>query len=249
MGSAASIAFYGGSLLAIIILSPAALLLSLLPAAWRYDNRLYYYLTYLAARISVIMSGIELRYYGIEQIPQITSPSIIMINHTSALDIPLVETLFHAQPHIWISKNYQHIPILGMLLKRMNVTIADSDMQKPIQALRQAIRLVAGHQRHLFLFPEGTRHTDGTIHEFLPGFTLLADKLDRPIIPIVIYGLHKIFPKGSWLIKPSASPVLVSIGSAQKKTPHQDRQEFLANVQNWFTLEMNRLQKLAEMGG
>ena len=51
-------------------------------------------------------------------------------------------------------------------------------------------------QRSLIMFPEGTRGEPGKILPFKKGAATFSIKLDKPILPAVIYGSHKIWPRG-----------------------------------------------------
>jgi long-chain acyl-CoA synthetase len=51
-------------------------------------------------------------------------------------------------------------------------------------------------QRNLILFPEGTRGNPGELLPFKKGAARFALNLNKPILPAVIYGSHKVWPKG-----------------------------------------------------
>lgn len=51
-------------------------------------------------------------------------------------------------------------------------------------------------QRNLILFPEGTRGNPGDLLSFKKGAARFALNLNKPILPAVIYGSHKIWPRG-----------------------------------------------------
>ena len=54
-------------------------------------------------------------------------------------------------------------------------------------------------QRNLILFPEGTRGNPGELLPFKKGAARFALNLNKPILPAVIYGSHKIWPRGKVL--------------------------------------------------
>jgi len=51
-------------------------------------------------------------------------------------------------------------------------------------------------QRNLILFPEGTRGEPGKMLPFKKGAATFSLNLDKPILPAVIHGSHKIWPRG-----------------------------------------------------
>ena len=158
------------------------------------------------------------------------------MNHASALDIFLIEELLGSQPRVWLSKDsYFKIPIFNILLKRMHASIKRENPRQAIRSLVYAYELVKDRKSHLLLFPEGKRYNDGKIHRFFSGFTILAKKLGRPVVPVAICGTHKIFPKGKWTIDSRAAEVKLIIGEPFFYKEEYSESEFVAKVQDWFT--------------
>jgi len=227
--------------------------LACLPAKIRYDNRLYFFCTTLVSRMVLAASFIRIKIVGRdnlsiypekypEKYPK--NPSIIISNHASALDIPLLEIIAQTYPHVWMSKaEYLKVPVFGFLLKRMHVTVDRTHETSAGRAFVKAYQLVKDHKRHLLLFPEGTRHTDGKIHEFNNGFALLAKKLDRPVIPIVITSGAQVFSAKSFLIDSSAGHITMSIGKPMICMPDESVEDFARRVHDFFKEELKRLQK------
>ena len=59
------------------------------------------------------------------------------------------------------------------------------------------------NKRGLIFFPEGTRGEPGKITSFKKGASSFAVSLDKPILPAVIFGSHKAWPKDQILMRPS----------------------------------------------
>ena len=51
-------------------------------------------------------------------------------------------------------------------------------------------------KRNLIMFPEGTRGEPGVLQPFQKGAAMFSINLNKPILPAVIYGSHKVWPKG-----------------------------------------------------
>lgn len=188
--------------------------LSLLPAAVRYDLRVYHaitswwsWLVFKAGGISVITT------YEDGQLPLYPNdPSIIVANHASALDIPLVEMVMGSYPRLWLSKHiYRKTPILGWLLHRMHVMVNVDSPRDAARALAKIRNMARDKARHVLLFPEGARFTDGKIHDFFAGFSVLADKLQRPVRPIFIRNAGKVLAKEGFLIN-TTHPIELTVG-------------------------------------
>lgn len=231
-----------------IIVQPFFLILlyplTFLPKSIRYDNRLYFFLTNLMAKLFIWPAALDIHYSGLENISHHKShPAIFIANHTSALDIPLIEALLGSFPRVWICKEeYKKIPLFGRLVSIMHVTVQRESPRKALQALLTAIARVQEKNRHLVIFPEGTRHSSGKLGDFKEGFAIAAEKLNRPIIPIACYGLYKVFPKGSIMCHSFNNPVYVHIGQPMSLKPNESRQEFVTRVHEWFqeTLDNSR---------
>ena len=130
---------------------------------------------------------------------------------------------------------YTKIPLFSILINRMHIPVKRDSATKAARAFLRAYHQAKNIDSHIILFPEGTRHDDGKVHDFHPGFALLAKKLNRPVIPIKTTGLHKIFPKGKFLIKyHEAQPIRIVIGKPIYINENESVQDFANRVHNWF---------------
>ena len=217
-----------------LALLPPLVLLTFLPN--RFDNRFYFWLTGLYSRLLTGTTFAHVRVRGEENLPPYPqSPAIIVANHSSALDIPLIDGLLGSYPHIWMSKHeYARVPLLGTLLKRMHVLVPRENARKAVAALAQAARQAADGARHIILFPEGTRARDGKLAKFRDGATVLAQKLNRPVIPVHIAGAYEVMPVGK-AIDPRASKITLTVGPPMTMEEGEERAAFTARIQSWFT--------------
>jgi 1-acyl-sn-glycerol-3-phosphate acyltransferase len=210
--------------------------LALLPASIRYDNRLYFLLTSLWSKLMLITAGVQVTFKGLEHVPRYPhDPSIFVMNHASSLDIYVVECITATYPHVWMCKAiYAKIPLFNILLKRMHVLVNRDDPSIAVRALVKLYMLIRKKARHALLFPEGRRWSDGKIHPFLAGFATLAERLERPVIPVYIKGMHKILPRERWLIDNRACTVQVIIGEPMKMKKGEPVKSFADRIQTWF---------------
>lgn len=125
-----------------------------------------------------------------------TRTCIIVSNHQSLVDILVVFTLFiHFK---WVSKSELFlIPLIGwnMALNRY-VSLKRGDKA----SIKQMYTACEKHLREgssVFLFPEGTRSTNGEMREFKDGAFILAKRMNVPILPLVITGSRHAVPKNS----------------------------------------------------
>lgn len=119
---------------------------------------------------------------------------VVVSNHQSQLDILVAFRLFfHFK---WVSKiEIFKVPLIGwnMVLNRyVKLKRGDKASIEQMMAVCDE-RLKEGSS--VYLFPEGTRSSDGVIKDFKPGAFILAHRNKAPILPIVISGTNKALPK------------------------------------------------------
>lgn len=230
--------------LAMLITTFLCLPITLLPE-YRYDIRIYHKLISSCSYLIFFFNSIKYKIQGKDNLLYFDkNPAIYIANHTSSLDIPMIEIILKDQPKVWISKtSYTKIPFFGFLLKRMHIVVDRDNIFSAKQVFSKAIKLTANKKRHLVIFPEGRRFNDGKIHEFLPGFAVLAQKLNRPVVPITIYGLNKLLPKKNLRVDSDAGDVKIIIGSPIMHSDFATREEFTQHIHEWFEKELAKLQK------
>jgi 1-acyl-sn-glycerol-3-phosphate acyltransferase len=218
-------------LIGIVTILPC-MVFALLPEKIRYDNPLYYWCMCIFYKVTVRALCLPIKIIGQENIPH--EPAIIAANHQSALDIPLVGNVLHCYPNIWFFKHeLLSVPFLGFLGKRMGISVDPSTPHKALLSLRKALKIFDGKKkRDLIIFPEAGRYTDGKIHEFLKGFSLLAKKTNCPLVPIFIEKVNKVYPPGSFYI--NYSPITIIIGKPFIIEPHESDADFTRRVRAWF---------------
>lgn len=220
-----------------LVFTPIGLLLTLVPEKRRFDNRVYFYFTMLWSKLLLIATCVCVKIEGKENLPIYPdSPALIIVNHTSTLDIPLIDWLVGSYPHIWMSKaSYGKLPLFGTLLRRMHVLVNRDNPRQAGRALLKVYNRAKEGNRHIILFPEGTRSKNGKLQPFLGGFAVLAKKLNRSVIPITIKGAFEVMPSNSFLVNPRACDVIITIGEPilPKNNDHVDI--FTQNVYNQFS--------------
>lgn len=195
------------------------------------DNKLFMFLEQFFYWAALKCTLVPIDYKGLKNIPH--EPCIIVANHQSSIDIPLVGCALRNKPHIWLSwAELAKGPLLGFIVPRISVLV---DMTSPVRGLRtlvQAIDIVKKHSWDLIVFPEGGRFTDGKIHPFFGGFAVIAKKVDRPVVPIKIIDAAKVYPpKSFWAFY---NPITVIIGKPMTIQPDETEQVFKERVYNWF---------------
>ncbi len=143
--------------------------------------------------------GWSYRAFRRENLPA-TGPCLIVSNHVSHLDPPLVG-LAAIRPLTYLARHTLFKPgFPNWLITSLGAMPIDRDMGKGgLQSVLNALAL----GKAVLLFPEGTRSEDGTLQDLKPGISLILKKADCPIIPCGIAGAFEAWPKSQKLPRPS----------------------------------------------
>lgn len=221
-------------LLLIILFLPFFIVALALPNGWFYKSKIYFWCIDILYRLIVKAALLPVTYKGLENIPQ-GQELIFASSHQSSLDIPLVGVLVKRYPHIWLATQMlTESWAFRLWLPRIpSALLIDTEQpRKAMRTLLQTIRIAKRNKLHVMIFPEGGRYTDGAVHEFFKGFAMLARRMDRPVVPIRIFGAEKAYPPGSFLVH--YSPITVVVGKPFIMQPGESKQAFTERVRAWF---------------
>lgn len=209
-----------------------------IPFEWRFSSKSIFRCVHLFYVMILKCSLLPIKYSGLENIPQ--EPVIFAANHQSSLDIPLVGVLSKGIPHAFLAKqelvteSWSYRFIVPMISILVDVTSARAAMF----SVRKIINLASGYDRNIIIFPEGSRFTDGKIHEFFGGFVILAKKMGRPIVPVCIVGVNKVYPPDSFWVY--WHPITVIVGKPFVYQEDDTDETFKQRVYNWFVEQMGK---------
>ncbi|MGH2452916.1 MAG: lysophospholipid acyltransferase family protein [bacterium] len=136
-------------------------------------------------------------------------PFIVIANHASAVDIPLVTAAIRT-PLAFAAKT----ELMRLAPVRAWIRSVGGFFVRRGEADRAAVRMALGILRRggaLAIFAEGTRSPDGHLRPFEEGAAYWALRAGVPVLPLGIAGSQRTMPQGSkWPRR--RSPVLVRIG-------------------------------------
>ena len=159
----------------------------------------------------------DLRATGLENIPR-TGGCLLAANHQSYLDPPFVAAFLPREMHFMARRSLFRNPVFRALIVRCNAFAIERD-KADVKGVKSAIeRLEAGNL--LLVFPEGTRTRDGTVGPIKAGIGLLAERSAVPIVPVLIWGAHKVWPKGR--LFPGMGSVRMAFGKPLAPAPQND---------------------------
>ncbi len=147
--------------------------------------------------------GVRVRVFGEEHLAG--GPAILMANHQSYTDIPVLS--FLPVPFKWMAdEELFRIPLLGWAMRLTgDVPVRRGDPKQGREALERAKRWL-DQGISMLVFPEGTRSHTGAMGRYQTGGFRLAAETGRPIIPIVLVGTRQFLPRGSWVIRWGVKP-------------------------------------------
>ena len=161
----------------------------------------------------IIISPIFYTYFqgkihGLENVPP-ANPLIIVSNHASYFDPPILGSGVGRPVAYMAKQELFEIPFLkqGIKLYGAYPVKRGSGDRGAIRAALNALKegWIVG------IFLEGTRTTDGRIHEPKLGAAMIAAKAQLPLLPVCLWGTHKILQKGIRVPRPV--PVTLRIGT------------------------------------
>lgn len=129
---------------------------------------------------------------GRENIPE--GAAILCPNHTRMSDPFFVVFAMglKIRPRVMAKAEVMSVPFIGWLLKKAGVFAVERG-KSDVGAVKEAIKCLKGGDK-LLLFPEGTRHRDGTIDESgKSGAAMFSVRTETPLVPIYIPAEKKWF--------------------------------------------------------
>lgn len=221
----------------ILVFLVPLLIFIIMPQRWRYSIPFFFVPVYWFYCAVLKCSLVPIRYEGLENIPN--EPVIFAGNHQSSLDIPLMGVLSKAVPHVWLAKaELMDSYLIRFVVPLIAVLVDVTSPREAMVSLRKIITLVNNHQRNLMIFPEGGRYVDGKIHEFFGGFVILAKKTGRPVVPVYIDGVNKVYPPESFWVY--WHPITVVVGKPVVCQEDESDEQFKQRVQRWFVEQMEQ---------
>jgi 1-acyl-sn-glycerol-3-phosphate acyltransferase len=162
----------------------------------------------------VLRARWDLTVHGAEHVPA-TGPVVIVANHISVLDGPLMAIVSPRPVHV-LTKREMYDGKLGTFLHASGQIPVHREGPDPY-AVRTALRVLRdGHA--IGVFPEGTRGA-GEVTRVKPGAAYLAMAAGAPVVPLVFLGTR--LPGGSNnSLPPPRSPFVMTFGPALEVGRH-----------------------------
>jgi 1-acyl-sn-glycerol-3-phosphate acyltransferase len=159
---------------------------------------------------------------------------VIVSNHQSMLDIPILGMLFRRSFPKYISKVSlaRYIPSVSYNLRRGGHALIDrGDAGAAIDVIRGLGERVHRREVSAVIFPEGTRARQGQLGDFRRGGTLalLEAAPDTPVVPVTIDESWKLLRHNMFPL-PWGVRVRVAVGEPIARRPDEDRDALVDRV-------------------
>jgi len=174
-----------------------------------------YMRTWTAVILEVL--AVELRQIG-DKISPATGPRLVVCNHRSAVDIPILLTHFGGS--VLSRGDLEHWPLLGLAAQKAQTIFVDRESRHSGAAAIRAIREQLARGRTISVFPEGTTFAGDEVRPFNAGAFAACRGLDVEYLPV---GLA--YPPGCEFVEDSfvahaqavgarpGTPVVMNVGA------------------------------------
>jgi 1-acyl-sn-glycerol-3-phosphate acyltransferase len=134
---------------------------------------------------------------------------VLMANHQSALDIPVLMGVLPAHWHcvFWAKQSLFRIPVLGWAMRMLgHMPIDRVNRLSAASMLADTQRRIADG-RSVLVFPEETYGPGNQLLPFQRGGFVMAMKTGLPVLPVALIGTRSALPPRSRLLSPTTLTV------------------------------------------
>jgi 1-acyl-sn-glycerol-3-phosphate acyltransferase len=147
-----------------------------------------------ACRAYFRLCGLPVRSIGLGRLPP--GACVIVANHASYVDGPLLFAYLPPRFGFVIKKEASRAPVLGVLLRRLGHHFVDrGNRHEGARDARRILRALEQGEAAAF-FPEGTFHPQAGIARFHGGAFALASRTGLPVAPVAIRGTRHVLGGG-----------------------------------------------------
>ena len=185
--------------------------ISLVCGLWDQSGRQQHYVARAWAGIMLYLALSPVEIIGEDKL-KACKVAVYASNHLSYMDTPMLFAKLPFQFRILAKQALWKIPFVGWYLKRSGQVPIDS--RSPRSAVAGLLRGVAVLKTGtpLFLFPEGARSPDGTMHSPASGCAFMAIRAGVPLVPLALIGTYELLPMHVYSLRPR--PLKIIVGDA-----------------------------------
>jgi 1-acyl-sn-glycerol-3-phosphate acyltransferase len=184
---------------------------------------------------STVWTLCKVEVHGVELLDNVTEPFIVVANHSSHFDAPLV---FGALPHR-LSKNVATGAAADYFFDKKFKGAVTGLFFNAYPIERKGLRTRRGLTGQLLdegipllIFPEGTRSRTGAMAPFKPGVAALSISHNVPVIPVALVGAYAAWPRTRGLPPTNHPEVHVVFGHPLTPMPSETAHAFAQRMRN-----------------
>jgi 1-acyl-sn-glycerol-3-phosphate acyltransferase len=148
----------------------------------------------IAATTLVSISGTPITFKVLDHIPP-TGGAVIAINHTSYIDfLPAALAVYRRgrRMRFMIKAEMQQVKAVNFLIKHTGTIPVDR--RAGADAYRHAVAVLRAGEV-VGVYPEATISRSFELKEFKPGAVRMAAAAQVPIVPLIVWGAHRVWTK------------------------------------------------------
>jgi len=163
-----------------------------------------FFIIWLWCRPMLLFSGVKVIVNGTEHIRKSTKGFLLLFNHSSYFDIPVLYAYFPRTFRFGAKIELFKVPFFGKAMEICGVLPIDRRNRSQVMKIYDAAaaRVAAGES--FALAPEGTRQSEPRLGPFKRGPFEFAINAGMDIVPIVLTGAFNVMPRNTILINAGA---------------------------------------------
>ena len=152
-------------------------------------------------RLVMRLAGSPLEIVGRERAPD-DSPVVFVANHASFIDSTVMMSALPVAVRFAVKERLATYPLIGLAIRKGNhIPLGKRDQSERVENA-DTIRAPLDAGTSLFVFPEGTFEAAPRLLPFRLGAFRAAVDAGCPVVPVAIRGTRRIWPAGTWLLRP-----------------------------------------------
>ena len=185
------------------------------------------------ARTVIWLAAARITVHGIRNIPSTGDSYIVVMNHQSNMDIPILVHSLPLQLRFIGKKELKKIPIFGSaLIKAGHFLIDRGHHRKAMEGIKAAGKVLRQRGVSVVFAPEGTRSTSSKLLTFKKGAFVMAIETGIPILPVTIDGTRNSLAKGSLWTRSADVIVQIHPPVPTASLSYEDRDELSEKIRS-----------------
>ncbi len=208
----------------VVVMTPIVTIPTVIWALLLKPGKFNFFLIKVWNRTISRLMGLKVTVSGAENVTPNTS-YIITPNHQGIADTLSLVSRLPVRFRMVVKRELYKIPVWGWALWASGaIGIDRSKSAESVERLNREKFRKLKDGWSVLIYPEGSRTPDGLLKDFKKGAFMMAVQTGIPILPVVINGAFKIFPKQSMTFRPghvllTICPPILTKGLTEKDVP------------------------------